>query len=158
MFTIIPADDFIWNRDELIDYLVQHQNQRIRLSVNAEGCSCKSIGLYRLLDSFRFESVDIITANAVEYHNKYNIIHKSTLMYANVTKPIDTRYHIWNKNKIFCARTQQILKYFDNECVDLIVTSPPYDTLRTYENKNDFNFDVYVPPVVPYEFNYFFNN
>jgi len=103
MFTIIPADDFIWNQDELIDYLVQHQNQKIRLSVNVEGCDCKFIGLYKLLDSFKFESVDIITANAIEHHDKYNIIYQSTLMYARVSRSIDIQYHTWNKNKIFCA-------------------------------------------------------
>ena len=103
MFTIIPGDTFIWNNNELIDYLVQHQNLKIRLSVNAEGCDCKFIGLYKLLDSFKFESVDIITANAVEHHDKYNIIYRSTLMYANVREPVDARYHTWNKNKIFCA-------------------------------------------------------
>lgn len=103
MFTIIPADDFIWNKDELIDYLVQHQNKKIQLYLNAEGCDCKFIGLYRLLDSFKFESVDIITANTVEHHNKYNIVYKSTLMYAEARDNIDAQYHIWNKNKIFCA-------------------------------------------------------
>jgi len=103
MFTIIPADTHIWNRDELVDYLVQYQNKKIQLSVNAEGCNCKAIGLYRLLDSFQFESVDIITANAIEHHDKYNIVHKSTLMYATVRSAIASQYHVWNKNKIFCA-------------------------------------------------------
>ena len=103
MFTIIPADNFIWNRDELIDYLAQHQNQKIQLSINTEGCDCREIGLYRLLDSFQFESVSIITANPLEHHDVYNIIHQSTLMYAKVREPIDAQYHIWNKNKIFVA-------------------------------------------------------
>jgi hypothetical protein len=103
MFTIIPSDNSIWNRDELIDYLVQHQNEKIQLSLNGEGNNCKAIGLYRLLDSFEFESVDIITANAIEHHDKYNIVYQSTLMYAVVRDSVDTQYHVWNKNKIFCA-------------------------------------------------------
>ena len=47
--------------------------------------------------------MDIITANAVEHHDKYNIVYKSTLMYATVNSPVDAKHHIWNKNKIFCA-------------------------------------------------------
>lgn len=32
----------------------------------------------------------------------------------------------------------EVMKTFDNECIDLTVTSPPYDNLRTY---NGFTFD-----------------
>lgn len=103
MFTIIPADDFIWNRDELIDYLVQNQGQRIQLSLNSEGCDCNIIGLYRLLDSFKFSEVEIITANMLESHNVYKITKRPILRFAVVRKPVDTNYHAWNKKKIFCA-------------------------------------------------------
>jgi len=103
MFTIIPANEFIWNRDELIDYLVQHQGQRIQLSLNNEGCDCNIIGLYRLLSSFKFLEVEIITANMLESHDKYKITVRPVLQFAAVRDPVDSKYHIWNKNKIFCA-------------------------------------------------------
>ena len=103
MFTIIPADDFIWNRDELIEYLIQNQGQCIQLSLNSEGCDCNIIGLYRLLDSFKFLEVEIITANMLESHDKYKITKCPILQFAVVRNPIDSKYHIWNKKKIFCA-------------------------------------------------------
>jgi len=103
MFTIIPADTFIWNNNELIDYLVQNQNKKIHLSVNNEGCDCAAIGLYRLLDSFKFESVKIVTSNPLEQHEKYEIAYDKVLQFAHVRTAIDTKYHVWNKNKIFCA-------------------------------------------------------
>lgn len=45
------------------------------------------------------------------------------------------------KNKfgmIFCGDCVQIMRQMDDSCIDLTVTSPPYDNLRTY---NGYNFD-----------------
>lgn len=36
------------------------------------------------------------------------------------------------KNKILCGDSSEILKTFDENTVDLIITSPPYDSLRKY--------------------------
>ena len=41
-------------------------------------------------------------------------------------------------NKIYCMDCLEGLKQMEDECVDLTVTSPPYDNLRTY---NGYNFD-----------------
>lgn len=41
-------------------------------------------------------------------------------------------------NKIYCMDNVQGMKQLDNESVDLVVTSPPYDNLRNY---NGFSFD-----------------
>lgn len=41
-------------------------------------------------------------------------------------------------NKIYCMDNVQGMKQLDNESVDLVVTSPPYDNLRTY---NGYSFD-----------------
>jgi site-specific DNA-methyltransferase (adenine-specific) len=41
-------------------------------------------------------------------------------------------------NKIYCMDCLDGLKQLEDECVDLTVTSPPYDNLRTY---NGYNFD-----------------
>jgi DNA modification methylase len=43
-------------------------------------------------------------------------------------------------NKIYCGNNTDILKTFPDECIDLTVTSPPYDNLRTY-NGYEFNFE-----------------
>lgn len=41
-------------------------------------------------------------------------------------------------NEIICGDNIQVLKTFPNECIDLTVTSPPYDNLRSY---NGYCFD-----------------
>ena len=41
-------------------------------------------------------------------------------------------------NKIYCTDCVSGMRELDDCCIDLIVTSPPYDSLRTY---NGFNFD-----------------
>lgn len=47
------------------------------------------------------------------------------------------------KNKIFNANSSILLKEFPNECIDLVVTSPPYDDLRDYNGKIEWNFDIF---------------
>ena len=37
-------------------------------------------------------------------------------------------------NHIYCGDALEILKTFPDECIDLVVTSPPYDNLRDYGN------------------------
>jgi hypothetical protein len=101
-FTIIPADRFIWNYQDLNNFLIQNQVNDVELSLNSEGPCCASIGLYDLLDNFKFKSVTIQTANPLEKHEKYKII-SNPLLFANVRKPIDAGYQNWNQNSIFCA-------------------------------------------------------
>ena len=35
-------------------------------------------------------------------------------------------------NKIICGDNCDVLRTFPNDCINLVVTSPPYDDLRTY--------------------------
>lgn len=42
-------------------------------------------------------------------------------------------------NKIYCMDNVQGMRLMDEESVDLVVTSPPYDNLRNY---NGFSFDL----------------
>tara|TARA_R110000868_G_scaffold168619_2_gene403433 strand:+ start:262 stop:1014 length:753 start_codon:yes stop_codon:yes gene_type:complete len=44
------------------------------------------------------------------------------------------------KNKIICGDCLEIMKTFEDKCIDLTVTSPPYDNLRNY-NGYTFNFE-----------------
>lgn len=41
-------------------------------------------------------------------------------------------------NKIYCGDNLTLIKQLDDDCIDLTVTSPPYDNLRTY---NGFSWD-----------------
>ena len=100
-FSIVPANDSIWNLTELTQFLIQHQHQDIMLNTKGEGCCCGSIGLYDLLDQFEFGTVTIRTANTLETHDRYNIKIDLPWVFLELTKQIETKYHKWNKNKIF---------------------------------------------------------
>jgi len=41
-------------------------------------------------------------------------------------------------NKIICGEASEVMKTFPDNCIDLTVTSPPYDNLRSY---NGYTFD-----------------
>jgi hypothetical protein len=99
-FTIIPADNFIWNRKELLDFLILNQGQSIEISTNNEGCCATAVGLYEILDQFRFEAVKIKTANPLETHRVYNIeINHGSYLYVN--NHVDSKYHTWNQHYYF---------------------------------------------------------
>lgn len=36
-------------------------------------------------------------------------------------------------NKIYCGEAAEVMSNFPNDCVDLVITSPPYDNLRSYK-------------------------
>jgi site-specific DNA-methyltransferase (adenine-specific) len=40
--------------------------------------------------------------------------------------------NIMKVNQIFCGHSLEILKTFPNECIDMVITSPPYWSLRDY--------------------------
>jgi site-specific DNA-methyltransferase (adenine-specific) len=43
-------------------------------------------------------------------------------------------------NKVYCGNCIDVIKLFPNDIIDLTVTSPPYDNLRTYKGY-EFDFD-----------------
>ena len=47
------------------------------------------------------------------------------------------------KHQIINAKSDEKLKEFPSECVDMVITSPPYDDLRDYEGVVAWNFDVF---------------
>lgn len=46
-------------------------------------------------------------------------------------------------NKIVCDDNIKFLSKLEKECVDIIITSPPYDDLRDYENSLEWNFGIF---------------
>jgi len=44
-------------------------------------------------------------------------------------------------NKIINDNCLSVLKTMNSEVVDLVITSPPYDNLRTYNDSLEWNFD-----------------
>ena len=47
------------------------------------------------------------------------------------------------KHQIFHAKSNELLREFPSDCVDLVVTSPPYDDLRDYESVVSWDFDIF---------------
>jgi hypothetical protein len=102
-FTIIPADSFIWNQYELLSFLLSNQGNDIVLHTNEEGCCLQSIGLYKILDLFKFNTVTIISNNIFEFHKSYKIINEGKCFkFFNVSDSTNySKFHTWNKSKIF---------------------------------------------------------
>ena len=98
-------DTNIWNKDELLEFLVTHQNHVIDIEI-PEGVCLTSLGLYNLMDKFKFIAVNVRTHNLVEsapYPYKTEI-HPSGYMYFNVPANADySMYHKWSGKKIFGA-------------------------------------------------------
>ena len=46
-------------------------------------------------------------------------------------------------NKIINADCMDILKQLPDKCIDLVVTSPPYDNLRTYNGTLEWSFEIF---------------
>ncbi len=46
-------------------------------------------------------------------------------------------------DRIFCGASEEVLSGFPDACIDLIVTSPPYDTLRSYGG-HEWNWQTFV--------------
>jgi hypothetical protein len=101
MFTIICNNDKIWNQLELIDYLVKHQDKKIELTTNIEAPDLDSLGIYSLLDLFKFEHVLIHTCNPFEKHPKYEIRLRSDNFFLKKITKIPVQLHHWDQTKIF---------------------------------------------------------
>ena len=48
---------------------------------------------------------------------------------------------IKNRKNIWCGDCKELLKRIPDSSIDLVVTSPPYDNLRSYNNQNEFTFN-----------------
>lgn len=103
-FTVSPSDHSIWNQLEFEKFLVDNQGLDIHIFTQDEGCDCRIIGIYDLLDTFTFKSVTITTCNLLETHNRYNINISGTAFKFFDNEPSAHRYcalHTWNFEKVF---------------------------------------------------------
>ena len=100
-FRIKPADTFIWNLSDLVDFLIAHQNQAITIENGTEGCCARTVGLYQWLDKFSFTNVTIETSNLLEKHPVYQVKYTVPLKFVVVDKKVSAQFHNWNKNAVF---------------------------------------------------------
>ena len=71
------------------------------LTTSTEGPCLASIGLYSLLDKFKFKDVDIFTPNPIEHHPVYSINRSQEFRFFEVENKSYQEVHRWNKHKIF---------------------------------------------------------
>ncbi len=72
-YTLELENDQICNIIPLVEFLSSNQGNDIEIEVNQESHCLRFCGIYNLIDKFKFNTVTIYTANAVEYHDKYLI-------------------------------------------------------------------------------------
>lgn len=104
-FSFDLNDSRIWNVNEFIKFLVDHQGQVIDVEI-PEGVALDSIGIYDLLDLFKFKSVTLRTFNIVQQpHDTYKInLHPLAFRYFNVSPNTDYgQYHSWSGRCVFGA-------------------------------------------------------
>ena len=100
-FTVHCTNDKIWNLPELIKFLNQNQHGDITINVNPEAPDLAVVGLYDIMQHFRFESVEIKTSNPFEHHDVYDItIIPGNVFLSHATK-IDPEIQQWNHKKVF---------------------------------------------------------
>jgi len=100
-FEIIPADGYIWNRDEFLKFLISNQGEEIVISIRSEGACLKTAGVYALLDLFKFKQVTIRTSNIFEAHDVYTIDIHDAFKFFKISDVDYTQYHVWNQHKLF---------------------------------------------------------
>ena len=104
-FSFDLNDSRIWNVNEFIKFLVDHQGQVIDVEI-PEGVALDSIGIYDLLDLFKFRSVTLRTFNIVQRpHDTYKLdIHPLAYRYFNVSPNTDYgQCHSWSGRCVFGA-------------------------------------------------------
>jgi hypothetical protein len=102
-FIISGTNDILWNYQELTKYLALNQNKHIALKIIPEAIPLQELGVYQLLDNFKFASVDIYTENQLEKHHKYNIIVDTTNRWLKHKPKIPDNLHQWSGLKTFLA-------------------------------------------------------
>jgi hypothetical protein len=102
-FFLKPANDYIWNQHEFVDFLIANQNQCITIDTSEEGVDLSSAGVYELLEQFDYQDVEIVTNNLIESHPNYQIKHRNPFKFFNVSQVDYSKYHQWSKKKIFAC-------------------------------------------------------
>ena len=111
LFTLIPANNSIWNFDNFLQFLIDNQGRAVDISTNAEGVCLESAGVYQLLSQFRYKNVTIHTSNLLEQHPVYQIKLTAPFKFFKIEHANYTHLHTWNKNKIFACFYNRPLWY-----------------------------------------------
>jgi hypothetical protein len=110
-FLLKPANDYIWNQQEFVDFLIDNQGQPITVDTNQEGVDLYSSGVYKLLEQFKYQNVTVITNNLIESHPSFQILHQNPFKFFELSHSDYTQYHCWNRKKIFACLYNRPLWY-----------------------------------------------
>ena len=95
-------DDRIDNVIDFIKFLSEHQGQDIRITVNQESHCLKTLGIYKLVDCFKFNTVTFDTSNAIEHHDVYIINRVKWYRWLMKAYRFDHQFdYSWDRSKIF---------------------------------------------------------
>jgi hypothetical protein len=100
-FTLIPANEHIWNQSEFLQFLIDNQGSAIEMSTNSEGVCLRSSGVYELLEQFKYTDVKIFTNNLLETHQQFQIYHVAPWKFFKVDHGDYQHLHNWNLKKTF---------------------------------------------------------
>lgn len=99
-FTIAGTSDKFWNLREFVAFCANNQGRHIHLHIDPEAICLAGLGVYDILDNFRFAGVTIHTRNQFEYHPRYQYEYISN-HWLPKKEYIDSSLHTWNQQKIF---------------------------------------------------------
>jgi hypothetical protein len=152
MFVIRGVDDKFWNQFEFIEYLFANQHKVIELSIVSEAIDLENLGVYKLLDLFKFEQVIIKTWNPLEKHSQYKINFQGSTFWFNRTANIDAELREWTQEKFFMCMyhrptagrlalaghlnekySKQSVIHFSFDTSDNLATQFEFDKLLSYD-------------------------
>ena len=84
-----------------MNFLAANQRRSIVLSINPEAVCLGNLGLYNLLDKFKFDTVTIKTCNPLEQHSRYSIVLNGPNYWLWQVPRIDPVFHDWDLSKRF---------------------------------------------------------
>ena len=100
-FVLVTGDDFIWNRDDLVQFLIANQGNPILIDTREEGMCLSSVGVYQLLEYFKFSDVIVRTNNPLEAHSLFQIEIETPHKFFILEHHNYSQYYHWNKNQVF---------------------------------------------------------
>lgn len=101
-YTLELENDQLLNIIPLVAFLKNNEGTDIELIINQESHCLKWNKVYELIDQFKFSSVRIMSINALEQHDKYQINNDYWYHWFFRSSTFDHNFdYTWNNSKIF---------------------------------------------------------
>jgi hypothetical protein len=101
MYKLGCTSDRLWDIPALIQYLAKNQHQSIVIDIQPEAICLHNLGLYKILDCFKFKSVIIHTWNPLEKHPQYHVKYKGNNFWFNRQASITDAQRSYSGRKTF---------------------------------------------------------